>query len=93
MITINVHLDVISEKKEEYLKFVEDLVITSKNEKGCLLYNHYSNLYEENKFIIVENWENQSALDQHNNTKHLQKFIDEISNYLTSDFIISISKA
>lgn len=46
------------------------MVAPSKAENGCLLYDIYQ--YEENprKFMAVETWENEKALDGHKASEH-----------------------
>ncbi|MFC0234482.1 putative quinol monooxygenase [Vagococcus entomophilus] len=93
MITLNVYLDVLPEKKESYLQFVKSLVHASKQEQGCLFYAHYASVHEENQFLIVENWADQAALNRHNRTMHLQKFVAEIPQYLATECTIKTSES
>lgn len=91
MITINVFLEIDSPKKEEYLEFVNNLVKSSQKEKGCLFYGHFSNVEDSTQYVIVENWENQKALDLHNKTEHLKSFVQNINQFLIEDCKISVS--
>lgn len=89
MITINVFLTVKPEKKAEYLAFVKELVAASREDAGCLFYSHFSDLYDENKFVIVENWADQAAIDLHNQTPHLKSFVENIPTM--AEFELKIS--
>lgn len=75
MITINAFLTIKPEKKIEYLEVINQLVEASRQDQGCLYYSHCADLADENKFVIVEHWADQAAVDLHNQTPHLQHFI------------------
>ena len=40
-------------------------------EPGCLQYELFSDMEDENKFILVEKWASQAALDAHGKTEHM----------------------
>lgn len=85
MIIINVLLKVKPEKREEFLVFVEDLVNKSRQDEGAIFYDCLESLDMKNQFMIIENWRDQAAVDLHNETDHLKKFIAEIDQYLAAD--------
>lgn len=91
MITINVFLQVKPEKRTEYLTFIAELVKASQQDEGCLLYNHFENVDQPNQFIIVENWQDTSAVEKHNETTHLKKFLNDASFYLEKEAVIKVS--
>lgn len=41
-------------------------------EPGCMQYELFSDTEDENKFILVEKWASQAALDAHGKTEHMQ---------------------
>jgi len=60
--------------KDECITQMKDLLITmvkaSKAEVGCLLYDIFQLKEEPTKFIVVESWENEKALDGHKLSSH-----------------------
>ena len=44
MITINVLLKVKAEKEQDYLAFLDDMVQKSRQDDGCLFYDHFRNV-------------------------------------------------
>lgn len=92
MIVINVDLKVNEAKREEYLKFVANLVEKSRHDLGNLFYSHFEDVAERNKFIIVENWSNEESLEFHNQTEHLQAFLKHVNQYLVEDYVIKVAK-
>ncbi|MGM0216338.1 putative quinol monooxygenase [Enterococcus sp. AZ109] len=85
MIIINVLLPVKEEKREEFLVFVEDLVNKSRKDEGAEFYDCLESLDTRNQFMIIENWRDQDAIDKHNATDHLKKFLAEIDQYLAGE--------
>ncbi len=56
---------------EDKLKeLLEAMVAPSKAEKGCLNYNIYQYKNNSRKFMAVETWESEKALDGHRNSTH-----------------------
>lgn len=91
MITINVFLQVKSEKKADYLAFVGELVDASQQDEGCLFYDHFEKIDQPNQCIIVENWQDTATVEKHNQTPHFKKFLDEASLYLEKEAVIKVS--
>ncbi|MBO0439241.1 putative quinol monooxygenase [Candidatus Enterococcus ikei] len=91
MVTINVFLQVRPEKRAAYIAFVTELVTASQQDEGCLSYDHFENVSQQNQFVIVENWQDRLMVDRHNETPHLKKFLSEISLYLEKEPTIKIS--
>ncbi|MBO0472421.1 antibiotic biosynthesis monooxygenase [Enterococcus ureasiticus] len=93
MITINVFLQVKPEKRTDYLAFIVELVNASQQDEGCLFYAHFEKVDQSNQFIIVENWQNSSAVEKHNETPHLKNFMNEASFYLEKEAVIKVSRS
>ena len=60
--------------KEDSIEQMRALLVTmveaSKAEKGCLLYDIFQLKDELTKFIVVESWESEEALDGHKLSAH-----------------------
>lgn len=93
MIIINVLLDVKADKRKEFLGFMADMVEKSRAESGCIFYTLFEEVEAENQFAIIEKWQDQKAVDQHNETMHFQSFVDKINDYLMKDFDIVVSQS
>jgi quinol monooxygenase YgiN len=46
------------------------MVVPSKGEKGCLFYEIFQYEEERNRFMAVETWENEEALNGHKASAH-----------------------
>ncbi|GCF95032.1 hypothetical protein NRIC_29230 [Enterococcus florum] len=88
MIIINVLLTVAPEKREDFLVFVENLVNKSRQDEGALFYDCLESLDTKNRFMIIENWRDQAAVDKHNQTDHLINFLNEIDQYIIGEKVV-----
>lgn len=75
MIILNVHAIIKAEHKADYLAAIAHLSEKSNQEAGCLMYEHYAKVGSEIDYLLVEHWQDQAALDAHNQTAHFKSFI------------------
>ncbi len=88
MKVINVELSVIPGKQKDYEAFIHDLVVGSRQEDGNVSYNHFKKLGSDTEYEIIEHWQDQDAVDYHNDTAHFQKFLSGVGDFLTRDPVI-----
>ncbi|GAY73861.1 putative quinol monooxygenase [Lentilactobacillus kosonis] len=88
MKVINVELSVIPGKQAEYEAFINDLVSNSRQESGNISYNHFKAIDSDVNYEIIEHWQDEKAIDSHNNTPHFQHFLAGIGEFLTADPVI-----
>ncbi|MCP4971927.1 MAG: antibiotic biosynthesis monooxygenase [Arcobacter sp.] len=64
--------------KEDSIEQLKDMLKTmvepSKNENGCLLYDIFQLKDNLRKFVVIESWENEEALDGHKNSQHYKYY-------------------
>lgn len=53
---------------------LEAMVQPSRAEKGCLKYNIYQIESDPKRFIVIEAWEDEAALEGHKHSKHYQHY-------------------
>lgn len=66
------------EYKNELLPIFEKTVNESRKEIGCVSYELHQDIKNPLKYIIIEIWKNQEAIDIHNASKHFQSFVAAI---------------
>ncbi|WP_321379905.1 putative quinol monooxygenase [Trichococcus shcherbakoviae] len=81
MIVINAEFYIIPEQKQQFLNEISELIKESRKEEGCLSYQIYQAVTDENNFVMVEKWENPQAIELHNTMSHLQNFAKKVPNY------------
>jgi quinol monooxygenase YgiN len=70
-VNLLVFIEVMPGKRSEQIEAYENLKPLVLAEPGCLRYELLSDNEDGNKFIIVEKWASQAALDAHDNTEHM----------------------
>ncbi len=64
--------------KEDRVQEMKDMLKTmvepSKNEKGCILYDIFQQKENPRKFVVIESWENEEALEGHKNSEHYKYY-------------------
>jgi quinol monooxygenase YgiN len=81
-IVITAYLDIKTDKIEKFLAEVQEIITKSQAEEGNASYNLFADLKEKNKFVFVEEWKGQAAVDTHFATEHFKKFntlMDEVA--------------
>jgi quinol monooxygenase YgiN len=81
-IVITAYLDIKPDKVEKFLTEVQEVIDKSKAEEGNAGYSLFADLNDKNKFVFVEEWKCQLAVDTHFATEHFKKFntlMDEVA--------------
>lgn len=78
MITIIAKFDVIQGKNDEFIKHAIDVTRETRKERGNLSYKILQSEYPNSGFTFIEEWLNDTAIEQHNNSKHFIKFMEVI---------------
>jgi quinol monooxygenase YgiN len=65
MIVSSTKISVPPENRKEFLQTLHPLIDRVRQEKGCIRYEVYQDVENENTFILVEEWEAQADLDEH----------------------------
>ena len=70
MLVVRVLVQVKPEKRQQFIDISTPLIAQTNKEPGCLFYSCYQDLVDPNKFLFYEEYENQAAIDAHNQTEH-----------------------
>ncbi|MFT8318818.1 MAG: putative quinol monooxygenase [Sporolactobacillus sp.] len=74
MIIIHALFDVKADAREQFLSAAQPLLDGSQAEAGNISYNLFEKVGAPNQFIMVEQWQDQVAVDVHNQTEHFTHF-------------------
>lgn len=77
---------------EKVIPLYKELVESTKNESGCIDYRLFVDEKDETHFTLIEEWENQKALDDHCVSEHFTKIVPAIGKYYAKEEIITIMK-
>jgi quinol monooxygenase YgiN len=78
MITIVAKFTVQEGKEEKFVELANGLVKPSCAEKGCIEYKLHKDVQNPLTYCMIEKWEDQAAIDLHNNTPHFTSAIPKI---------------
>lgn len=79
------------EAVNDILPIFQAVVQGSQEEEDCISYNLHQDISDSTKFVMLEEWKSQSAIDFHNNTDHYKTF-KEASKDLIVKSDVSILK-
>ena len=65
MVIVFIKMRSLPEKCLELKQTLKGLVVSARNEKGCLNYDLFQDVENENSFCLVEQWESRKDLDGH----------------------------
>ena len=88
MITIIASFDVKPSCAEEFIRHATDVTRETRKEKGCLSYKILTARRDKSKFTFIEEWLNDTAIEEHNNAKHFMRFVDNITPLLNDEIKI-----
>lgn len=83
------------EKVKDFTDAAKEIIELSNKEAGCRFYQLYQNPYDNTKFVFVEEYINQAAVDAHFATDHFKAFGPKIGDMVVgaSDIkIITVGK-
>lgn len=85
MITVIAKFNVLSGSVEEFKKCALNAARETRKEKGNLAYKIYQGRKDNTKFTFIEEWLNDTAVEQHNSAKHFVKFLEDIKPLTEGD--------
>lgn len=87
---INARIDVNPNAVKEFLSIAAIVVEKSNQEKGCLVYTLFQGVDHPSSFFIYEEYENQDAVDFHNDSEHFKTFFNNIKGLLVTNPIVTV---
>lgn len=78
MITIISENKIAEQKQQEFLSIVSELISESRKEKGCISYTLHQNAKNPLHYCIIEQWEDENAIQHHNNTNHFKTLVPQM---------------
>ena len=63
---------------EEYISLAREVVLETRKEKGCIMYTYHQDIQDPSILTTIEEWENEEALQQHNQSEHIRRTVPEL---------------
>lgn len=77
-------LSVKPDKIKDFTEVAKEMIEKSNTETGCTSYQLFQNPYDNTKFVFVEEYKNQAAVDQHFATDYFKAFGTKIGDLIVS---------
>ena len=71
------------EKVSDFAEAARGIIEKTNKESGCTFYQLYQNPYDSTKFVFVEEYKNQAAVDAHFSAEYFKAFGPEIGDLVT----------
>jgi quinol monooxygenase YgiN len=65
MIIVRITLHVLPEKQKEVMQTLLSMIEPTAKEKGCLTYEVFRDIEDDNGFSLIESWDNREDLEDH----------------------------
>jgi quinol monooxygenase YgiN len=88
LITAKIYLK--PEKVADFIDAAGAMIDSSNMEPGCESYMLYQNPYDKTKFIFVEIWKDQAAIDSHFSMTYFKAFGPKTQNWLSQPTELTI---
>ena len=72
---------------EDYLKIAREAISETRKEKGCISYTINVEINDLSNLTMLEEWEDQESLNQHNKNENVQKIVQELKKLRESSEI------
>lgn len=77
------------ERTAQLLEQLVELERASRADPGCLVYRVFRDADRPDRFVLVEEWSDQAALDAHNAQPHVRRFVASASELLVEPFVVT----
>lgn len=75
---------------KDIMPIFEKIVSGSQKEEGCIYYNLHQDTKDSTRFVMLEEWKSQDAIDFHNNTEHFKAFKEAAKDKIESSEVTVI---
>jgi len=82
-------------KKEQIETFkilAKELILKSKEEKGCIAYDLYEDVNNSSILTFIEIWEDEEAIELHNKSEHFQKIVPKLGKLVDGEKEVKLYK-
>lgn len=89
-VTVIARIKAKADRVEQVESALMDLIGPTREEPGCISYVLHQAADDKSSFVFVENWANQTALDEHLQTPYLKAFVDRADELLAEPLDVTL---
>ena len=82
-LTIVATVTVKLEYRDDVLKAIKTVVDATRKEQGNIFYDVFEDVKNPLKFVFIETWKSQEAIDLHNKSTHFNNFVNAVQGKAT----------
>jgi quinol monooxygenase YgiN len=75
-------LSVKPEKSKDFTEAAKEIIENSNKESGCIFYQLFQDPYDNSRFVFVEEYKNQAAVDAHFAADYFKAFGPKIGDFI-----------
>jgi quinol monooxygenase YgiN len=75
VIVVTGRVQVPAEQRDAFLAIATEMCSASRSDDGCLGYRVYADLEQPNRYVFIEEWRDDAALQTHFSRPHTAKFM------------------
>lgn len=79
-------------QRDSFIQLAQELIEKSKSEAGCISYDLLQDINNESVLTFIEEWEDQNAIDLHNNSEHFKRIVPMLAEFLIGKSDLNIYK-
>jgi len=64
--------------KENFKQVARELITETWKEKGCISFNIYEDMNNENNIIFIEDWKDENSIELHHESDHVKRILPEL---------------
>jgi quinol monooxygenase YgiN len=77
---------------DRILELSKEMVEKTVKEEGCIKYELFQDVKDPNVLVIVEEWEDQAALDRHMASEHFKRLVPQMNELREKPSEVNICK-
>ncbi len=85
MIIVHGTFPVKADYREEALALMKRMAVASRSEEGCISYEFYVGLSENNTLLLFQEWDCVDSLQAHFETEHMEEFLKVLPDILDGE--------
>ena len=80
MVKVVVKSEIKDGQIDAYRRLAAELARETRKEQGCVSYELFQDIQNQNVFSFIEAWENQDLLDRHMTSEHFQRIVPQMAS-------------
>ena len=80
------------DKVDEFKECCKSFIFETRKEEGCISYELFQDKNDKKVLIFVEEWKNEEAVVNHNNTAHIKNVLPTLISLVEEEPVLNITE-